>query len=151
MTEDLLRVGEAMSREPVTMAPDERLDLASDLMVLGRIRHMPVVADGVVVGMLTQRDLFRAAISSVLDLRPAVEREWLGKIHVAEVMTEPVLTAAPDWPIRRAVELMIARRVGCLPVVEAGRLVGLLSESDCLGLLARLLPAPRVAEGGSAA
>lgn len=142
MIDGELDVGSAMQREVVTMTPDERLDLASDLMTLGRIRHMPVVVDGEVVGMLTQRDLFRAALSSALDLRPAAEREWLGKIHVAEVMTQPVVTARADWTLRRAVDVMVERRIGCLPVVEDGELVGLLSESDCLRLLARMLAPP---------
>jgi acetoin utilization protein AcuB len=139
MVDGELRVADAMQREVVTMAPEERLDLASDLMTLGRIRHIPVVTGGEVVGMLTQRDLFRAAISSVLELRPAAEREWLGKIHVNEVMTQPVVTGRAEWSLRRAVDLMIERRIGGLPVVENGQLVGLLSESDCLRLLAQLL------------
>jgi CBS domain-containing protein len=134
-----LLVADAMQRDLVTLVPDERLDLANDLMTLGRIRHLPVVTAGAVVGILTQRDLFRAAIASVLELHPAAEREWLHKIHVAEVMTQPVLTARSDWPLRQAVDLMVAKRIGCLPVVDAGELVGLLSESDCLRLLSRLL------------
>lgn len=148
MVDGELYVGDAMRREVVTMTPEERLDLANDLMTLARIRHMPVLAAGEVVGMLTQRDLFRAAISSVLELRPSAEREWLQKIHVAEVMTQPVLTARSDWTMRRAVDLMIERRIGCLPVVDDGRLVGLLSESDCLGLLARLLTPSADLPGG---
>jgi CBS domain-containing protein len=148
MVDGELQVADAMQREVVTMTPDERLDLASDLMTLGRIRHMPVVVGGEVVGMLTQRDLFRAAISSVLELRPSAEREWLRKIHIAEVMTQPVLTARADWLLRRAVDVMTEHRIGCLPVVEEGRLVGLLSESDCLRLLARLL-APSGARAGA--
>jgi acetoin utilization protein AcuB len=134
-----MHVGEAMRTELVTLAPEDRLDVASDIMTLGRIRHMPVVSDAAVVGILTQRDLFRAAISSVLELRPAAEREWLSKIHVGEVMTHPVVTARPDLTMHAAVTLMLERRIGCLPVVQSGRLVGLLSETDCLALLARLL------------
>jgi CBS domain-containing protein len=144
MTSRAFQVADAMQREVVTLVPDERLDLASDLMTLGRIRHLPVLTAGAVVGILTQRDLFRAAIASVLELRPAAEREWLHKIHVAEVMTQPVLTARSDWPLRRAVDLMVEQRIGCLPVVDAGQLVGLLSESDCLRLLSWLLNAGAV-------
>jgi len=147
-----MQVGEAMRTELVTLAPEDRLDVASDIMTLGRIRHMPVVNDAAVVGILTQRDLFRAAISSVLELRPAAEREWLSKIHVGEVMTHPVITARPDLRMDEAVTLMVERRIGCLPVVQGGRLVGLLSETDCLALLARLLQPERTdtdAQGGA--
>jgi len=83
--------------------------------------------------------LFRAAVSSVLRLQPQAEREWLAKIRVREVMTPEVVCVTPDTPVRRAVDLMIERRIGCVPVVEDGKLVGLLSESDCMHYLARLL------------
>ena len=133
-------VGDVMTTEVVTLDAGDHLDLASDIMTLGRIRHMPVVHDGKLVGILSQRDLFRGAISSVLQFRPAAEREWLAKIRVEEVMTKHVVAAEPDWPIKRAVGVMIEGRFGCLPVVdEDNRVVGLLSETDCLRLLARHL------------
>jgi CBS domain-containing protein len=100
---------------------------------------MPVLSDGKLVGILSQRDLFRAGISTVLRLRPSAEREWLAKIPVREVMTSPVITARPDMSVREAVQLMLDHKIGCLPVVEKGELVGLLSETDCLRYLARLL------------
>lgn len=133
------KVREVMTHEVATLKASDHLDLVHDVMTLGRIRHMPVLASERVVGIVSQRDLFRAAVSSVLDFRPAAEREWLRKVRVEEVMTKSVETADPDWPITTAVALMLDKKIGCLPVVEGGRLVGLLSESDCLRLLARLL------------
>jgi len=132
-------VRDLMQTEVVTLEVGDTLDLADDIMRLGRIRHMPVTTHGQLVGILSQRDLFRAAISSALQLRPAAEREWLAKIHVREVMTTKVFTVEPDEPIHNAVTHMIEKRVGCLPVVQHSKLVGLLSESDCLRFLARLL------------
>jgi len=132
-------VRDLMQTEVVTLEVGDPLDLADDIMRLGRIRHMPVTAHDQLVGILSQRDLFRAAISSALQLRPAAEREWLAKIHVREVMTTKVFTVGPDEPVHKAVTLMIEKRVGCLPVVQNSKLVGLLSESDCLRFLARLL------------
>lgn len=139
MTDKEIRVHEVMRTELITLEMDEHLKLASDLMKLGRIRHMPVLSHGRLVGIVTQRDLFRAAISSVLGFRPVTEREWLAKIRVEEVMTKPVITAGADWTVRQAVDLMLERGIGCLPVVDGERLVGLVSETDCLRLLARLL------------
>jgi CBS-domain-containing membrane protein len=134
------RVGEVMTTEVVTLDAADHLDLANDIMTLGRIRHMPVVRDGKLAGILSQRDLFRGAVSSALQFRAAAEREWLAKIRVAEVMTSDVVTAAPEWSLRQAVEVMLEGRFGCLPVVDQDdRLVGLLSESDCLRLLATCL------------
>jgi CBS domain-containing protein len=139
-----------MSAEVVTLAVGEHLDLASDIMSLGRIRHMPVMAGERLVGIVSQRDLFRAAISSALALRPAAEREWLAKIRVEEVMTTPVLTAMPDWSLARAVQAMLDRGIGCLPVLDGDRLVGLLSESDCLRQLSHLLAESKPAPPGTA-
>lgn len=132
-------VRELMSLEVVTLNQGDSLDLANDIMRLGRIRHMPVLHDRTLVGILSQRDLFRAALSSMLHLRPSMEREWLKKVVVRDVMTRDVITVGSTTPVRTAVALMVDKRIGCLPVVDDGKLVGLLSESDCLLYLARLL------------
>lgn len=134
-------VNDLMQREVVTLTPDDTLRLADDVMRLGRIRHFPVVArDGALVGVLSQRDLFRAGLSCLLATSPAAEREWLASVDVGAVMTRAVVTIGADAPAREAVELMLERQIGCLPVVGAdGTLVGLLSESDCMRYLVHVL------------
>jgi CBS domain-containing protein len=132
-------VRDLMRTEVVTLDADDTLDLADDIMRLGRIRHLPVVADGHVVGIVSERDLFRAAVSSLLQLRREAEREWFAAIPVEAVMTARVFTIAPSAPLRAAVAIMLDKRIGCLPVVEDGKLVGLVSESDCLLHLAHVL------------
>lgn len=141
MTSDLT-VKDIMETEIVSLGADDALDLADDIMRLGRIRHMPVVASGHLVGVISQRDLFRAAVSSVLDFKPAPQREWLAKIRVREIMTTKVHSVPETTSLREVVELMIKQKIGCLPVVggeDGDELIGLVSESDCLALLARLL------------
>lgn len=137
-----IRVKEIMQAEVVTLSANDTLDLVDTIMRLGRIRHMPVVSGKRVVGIVSQRDLFLAGVSSALHFRESAEREWLAKIRVGEVMTQPVHTTSPDSAVREAVDRMLAQRIGCLPVVEDGELMGLLSESDCLRLLARVLAEP---------
>jgi CBS domain-containing protein len=134
-------VNDLMQKDVVTLTPDDTLRLADDVMRLGRIRHFPVVArDGALVGVLSQRDLYRAGLSSMLAAPPAAEREWLASIDVGTVMTRTVVTIAPNEPARRAADLMLERRIGCLPVVdEGGNLVGLVSETDCLRYLVHVL------------
>jgi len=132
-------VRDLMQHEVVTLDAEESLGLADDVMRLGRIRHMPVTARGRLVGILSQRDLFRAAISSVLQFRAGVEREWLAKIPVREIMSAHLVTIGPDAPIREAAKLMLDKRIGCVPVVQGDTLVGLLSETDCMQYLVRLL------------
>lgn len=141
-------VCELMQSEVITLNRFDSLGLADDVMRLGRIRHMPVVDEGRVIGILSQRDLFRAATSSVLEFRPSAEREWLAQIRVSEIMTSPVLTTAPGDTVQSATRRMIERRIGCLPVVENDRLCGLLSETDCLRYLTRLLEVAGVTAPG---
>ncbi len=150
MFEQPTHVRDLMNTEVVTLGASDRLDLAHDVMTLGRIRHMPVVdAGNRLVGILSQRDLFRGAISSVLQLRPAAEREWLATVRVADVMAHDVVAARPDWTIHQAVAAMIDGRFGCLPVVDdERRLAGLISETDCLQLLARMLARAAPAASG---
>ena len=132
-------VRDLMQSEVATLKISDTLGLADDIMKLGRIRHLPVMAGTKVVGIISQRDLFLAGISSVLQLRRAAEREWLAGIHIREVMTREVVTIGPDAPVRDAVQLMLDKRIGCLPVLEGQALVGLISETDCLRHLRHLL------------
>ena len=132
-------VKDLMQSEVATLEATDHLDLADDVMRLGRIRHMPVVDGDQLVGILSQRDLFRAGISSVLRFRAGAEREWLAKIVVSEVMAAPVISVTSDRTLREAVALMLDKRIGCLPVVDDGALVGLLSESDLLHLFDQML------------
>jgi CBS domain-containing protein len=132
-------VRDLMQREVATLKAGESLGLAEDIMHLGRIRHLPVVSAGVLVGIVSQRDLYRAAMSSMLRMRRSTEREWLASIPVRAVMSTDLVTVAPDDTIHAAVEAMLRHRIGCVPVVEHGKLVGLVSETDCLRYLARVL------------
>jgi CBS domain-containing protein len=135
----LMLVQDLMQRDVFTLAATDTLDVADDVMRLGRIRHIPVVAEGALVGILSQRDLFRAGLSSLLQLKYTAERDWLAAIPIRAVMTTCVFTAHPRTTIQEAVTIMLDKKIGCLPVVEDDRLVGLLSESDCLRYLAHLL------------
>ena len=132
-------VRELMQKDVVTLGASDTLDLADDIMRLGRIRHLPVTEGDDVVGVLSQRDLYRAAISSMLQLGRTAEQQFLAKVPVRAAMTPAPFTIAPDASVRTAVRLMTERRIGCLPVVEGGRLVGLIAESDCLRYLEHVL------------
>lgn len=105
-------VRDLMARVVVTLDADDHLDLAEDIMQLGRIRHLPVVADGQLVGILSQRDLFRAATSNLLQLARTRQREWLATVPVRAVMTPHVYSVAPTVSLRAAVELML-EEAGC--------------------------------------
>jgi len=135
-----MRVREIMQKEVATLGLEDSLDVAEDIMTLGRVRHLPVVTgDRRLVGLVTQRDLLKASVASVLELSRSVEHDWLKAIPIRLVMSSELLTVSPDDSLEEAVRLMISKKFGCLPVVDNGKLVGLLTETDCLGVLAGLL------------
>ncbi len=135
-----MRVSEIMQKDVATLGIEDNLDIADDIMTLGRVRHLPVVdRSGVPVGLVTHRDLLKASVASVLNLGRSAEKDWLGTIPVKLVMTTELATIRPDAAIADAVETMIARKIGCLLVVEAGRFVGMVTETDCLSYLRDLL------------
>jgi CBS domain-containing protein len=128
------RVSEVMQSEVVTLTSHETLDLTQDIMSLGRVRHLPVVdADQRLVGIVSHRDLLSAALSKVLDFDPTSRRAFLRSIEVAEVMAKDVCTVTPDTSLADAAALLLERKIGCLPVLDArARLVGILTEGDLL-------------------
>jgi len=125
------RVRDLMSSEVVTLKRNDQLSIADDVMRLGRIRHLPVLDDDErLVGILSQRDLFRGALARALGYGVHAQQKLLGQLLVKEVMTNDPITIGPDAPIADAARLMLERKVGALPIVEAGRLVGILTEAD---------------------
>ena len=126
-----------MSRSVKTLARNDKLSIADTLMRAARIRHLPVVDEGRVVGIVSQRDLFFNALVRALGFGSAARDRMLDSIVVKEVMTEDVVTTTPDVEVRVAAKVMVDRKIGCLPVVDAEALVGILSESDIVSAVAR--------------
>lgn len=134
-----MRVRDLMQHPVVTLDESAEIDLADGLMRMDRIRHLPVVSGGRLVGIVSQRDLFRAGVENSLGRGEEAARS--AGLRLQDVMNREVVTAHPDADLASAVEMLLQRRIGCLPVVEDGRLLGLLSETDCLRHLASLLEA----------
>jgi len=133
-----LRVRDVMTAEATTLQRNDKLTLADDIMRLGRIRHLPVLDEnGQLAGILTQRDLFRGALAKALGYGERAQRQLMDTLVVKEVMTSEVITTTPDTPLAEAAQVLIERKIGCLPVVEAGRLVGIITEADFVALAAR--------------
>lgn len=130
-----MRVSELMSRNVATVAVSESCQEAVSRMVRRKIRHLPVVdGEGALVGIVTDRDLRHHLFEPrVLKGIGAVSVDALLKaVPVEEVMSSPVVTVAPDDDLEEAARAMLEDKVGSLPVVEAGRVVGIITETDLL-------------------
>jgi CBS domain-containing protein len=132
MSESDIKVKEMMTTETSTLGRNDTLDLADDIMALDRIRHLPVLEDGRVVGVVSQRDLFRSALAAALGYGEKAQKTLLRTIRVKEVMSEPAITVSPGATIKEAARLMIEHKIGCLPVIEGPKLVGIVTETDIL-------------------
>jgi len=133
---EVARVKNVMTSEVKVLRRNEQLTLADDLMNLGRIRHLPVLdEDGKkVVGILTQRDLFRGALAQAIGYGERARRKLLETLLIMEVMTVHPITTTPDTPLAEAARVLMERKIGCLPVIENDRLVGILTEGDFVKL-----------------
>jgi len=130
---DGLRVAQFMTRSPVTVYPDALVKGAADIMRTRRLRHLPVVdRERRLVGIVTDRDLRQVIFDPAIQARLGHAADALKALTVRDVMTWGVVTVRPETAIRDAAWLMREQRLGALPVVQAGRLVGILTERDVL-------------------
>ncbi len=126
-TEPELLVRDVMSQGAHLVAPDDPIDDVFRLMKIGGIRHMPVVEEGRLVGVVSDRDVLVAWTNG-------------GQTPVSKVMTRNPRWIAADAPAREAASLMLRHKIGCLPVVDAHRTVlGIVTETDFLELAHRAL------------
>lgn len=135
-----MNVSELMSTDLVTLTEDETLAHAQRCMARGRIRHLPVIRDGKLVGLVTHRDLLAASFSIFADVDHQEQRRIFVTVPVVEAMHRDVVTVQPDLPVKDAAGILLENKYGCLPVVDGdGTLVGIVTEADFLRLTVRLL------------
>lgn len=133
----MLKVKDVMSREVRTVRRNDQLGVADRVMKDERIRHLPVIDEsGDVCAVVSQRDLFRGALLRALGYGSRAEDTLLRQVVVKEAMSAELFTTTPETSVAEAARAMIERRVGCLPVLDAGKLVGILTETDFVRLVA---------------
>ncbi len=139
-----MKVKDVMTRDPVTIDAEASVRTALDVMRTRHIRHLPVLDEAeTLVGILTDRDLRHAALAPALGEYLSVRAhrrvrqlgETFENLRVKDVMTWAVVTTGPEAPLTYAALVMFESRVGSLPVLELGRLVGMLTEQDVLKAL----------------
>ncbi len=127
-----MKVRDIMVTDVATLEVTDELSLANDIMKLGRIRHLPVVDGKKLVGIISERDLFRSSLATALGQNSLSVRNLMKAIRIRDIMNTKVVTVPPDADLKNAVRLMLERKIGCVPVVEDGLLVGLITETDIL-------------------
>lgn len=137
-----MQISEMMQRTVVTASPDTSLAEAQRLLLAHRIRHLPVVVERRLVGLITDRDIRDAMPSPATTLSESEVIYHMGTVSIEACMTRQVVTAAPGDDAVAAAQHLLERRFGCLPVVERDQLVGIVTEVDFLqGFLAIAAPA----------
>ena len=129
-------VSKIMATDVVALDRNASLGIAKDIMDQRRLRHFPVMENGKVVGVLSQRDLFRASLASMLGYEERTKKAFLDNLSIKGIMSDPPITVTADTGISEAARLMMEKKVGCLPVVDGKRLIGLVTETDFLRVLA---------------
>lgn len=132
-----------MTTDPVTLLETDALRAAVELVLVRRVRHAPVVSeDGTLVGIVTDRDVKRM-LPSPLEAPETEEYErLLDETPVTRVMTREPVVIAQDATVAQAVRLMLQRRIGGMPVLADGRLIGIFTETDALRGYLEVLEGP---------
>jgi acetoin utilization protein AcuB len=134
-------VRDVLTPNVISVSPKTTLPEAVRLMRERGIRHLPVVEDGKLVGIVSDRDLKRAMASPATSLEVHELTYLLNRLAVGEIMTRTVITIGAMFPVEEAARLMVMEKVSALPVTDADRLIGIVTETDVLDLFVRAMGA----------
>ena len=136
----MLKVKDIMTTEVFVLNSSQTLELVRSLMRIKHVRHVPIVdPDNSFVGLITHRDLLSQTISHLADIDEE-EQEFLDRnIHIMSIMKKDVLTVDSEMDVCDAIKELLEHKYGCLPVVDDGKLVGIVTEADFLKLTLNLL------------
>ena len=132
-------VRDYMATDLVTLTPDDSMEAAVLLERQRRIRHIPIVDGGTLVGIVTDRDLKRAMPSPLAGADQQSYERVSETTRVSRIMTRSPVTISPDAPLSDAVRILCEKKFGALPVVDSGRLVGIITETDMLRAFLQVL------------
>ena len=134
-------VGERLSKPVITISPDMPITEAINLFKKEHIRRAPVIKDGKLIGIVTEGNLMNASPSAATTLSIWEMNYLLTKIKVSEVMTKNVMTVTEDTPIEQAARIMADNKIGGVPVMRDGYVVGIITETDLFKLFLELMGA----------
>ncbi len=134
-------VGERMSHPVITVSPETSIHDALAMFKKEHIRRAPVIKDGKLVGIIAERDLLNASPSPVTSLSVWEMNYLISKVTVKQVMTKKVKTIDVVTPIEEAARIMADLKIGGLPVLRSGKVVGMITETDLFKILLELMGA----------
>lgn len=132
-------VRDYMTPNPIVVDPDISFPEATSLMRKRKIRRLPVVENGRLVGIIVEKDLLSnqpspATLLSIHEMYALLER-----LRVRQMMSRPVITVEGDCPVEEAARIMVEHKIGCLPIMQADNLVGIITETDVFKVLVEVL------------
>ncbi len=137
-----MKVGQRMTRNPITVTPDTTVPEAQAIMKREKIRRLPVLdQNNHLVGIVTELDLIHASPSSATSLDIYEMHYLLSKLKIEKIMTKKVITATEDMPIEEAARIMVDNKISALPVMRGNVLVGIITETDLFKLFIELFGA----------
>ena len=134
-------VGERMSRPVISVSPEAPINDVLAMFKKEHIRRAPVLKEGKLVGIVSERDLLHATSSSVTTLSIWELNYLISKVKVKNVMTKKVITVSKDTPIEEAARIMADKKLGGLPVMDGERVVGVITETDLFKIFLELMGA----------
>lgn len=134
-------VGDRMSKPVISVPPDMPINEALNLMKKDHIRRMPVIQNGKLIGIVSDKDLLNASPSPATSLSVWEMNYLLSKITVKDVMTKKVLTIQENTPIEEAARILADNKIGGMPVMRGDKVVGIITETDLFKMFLELMGA----------
>src|SRR4030066_731392 len=128
-------VRKKMKKALIPITKDDRMTTAKKILREKNIRHLPVVDGKKLIGLVSNMDIRKAEASPATSLEIHELHYLLDKLTVGEIMTRNVITLSPDISVEEAATLLHDNKIGCLPVIEDGNLVGIITENDVMEIL----------------
>ncbi|ENY71498.1 hypothetical protein G114_12724 [Aeromonas diversa CDC 2478-85] len=136
----MITLSEIMTENPFTLGPENSLKQAVELMSQEKIRHIPIVNhEHQLLGLVTLSDVLASRESKLFVITQEREAEFTDSVRLDEIMTRNVAWVDPHAGIKEAALYLQRHKYGCLPVVERGKLVGIVTDSDFIGVAINLL------------
>jgi acetoin utilization protein AcuB len=134
-----MKIRDVMTKNPITVDSETLVIDAQKIMKENNIRRLPVVDKGTLVGIVTQHDLLQASPSPATSLSIHELNYLLARMKVKEVMKKNPFTLDPDTPFEEALRIGQDKKIGSFPVMDKGKLVGIITESDAVRFMTRAL------------